>query len=244
VIASLPMYLRPENTGAHNRFWQLISTNLHHNGLDAPAELGACEDSDHWLRDDLVLSQTCGMPYRLSLHGRVQLVGTPDYALPDCPPGYYNSIFIVNAKDDRAELAEFAAAMLAITSKTSQSGYAAPLNEATKRGFQFRNLTLSGGHANSAKMVASGQVDIAAVDGMTWHNIQKYGDFSGKLKVIAQTDPTPGLPYICALGIEKDLVAQAITDAIDALTEKDRDCLNIHGLIKIPSADYLAVENP
>ncbi len=244
MIASLPMYLRPENAGAHDRYWQLIAANLKQNGIDASMQLGVCEDNDHWLRGDLVLSQTCGMPYRLSLHGHVQLVGTPDYALPDCTAGYYNSIFIVNAQDDRTQLTDFADENLAITSKTSQSGYAAPLNEAAKAGFQFKTQTLSGGHGNSAKMVASGEVDIAAVDAMTWHNIQKYGDFAGQIKVLAKTEPTPGLPYICALGLDKTVIAQAVTDAIDALTDTDRDSLNISGLIQIPSADYLAVENP
>jgi ABC-type phosphate/phosphonate transport system substrate-binding protein len=238
------MYMRPENRDAHDRYWQLVAANLAQSGIDAPMELGVCEDSDHWLRDDLVLSQTCGMPYRLSLHGHVQLVGTPDYALPGCAAGYYNSIFIVNAKDSRTKLADFADATLAVTSKTSQSGYAAPLNEARKRGFQFKNRTLSGGHGNSAKMVATGAVDIAAVDGMTWHNIQKYGDFAGQLKIITETEPTPGLPYICALGLDKNIVAKAVSNAIDALTDTDRDSLHIRSLIQIPSETYLAVENP
>lgn len=244
MIASLPMYMRPENKDAHDHYWQLIAANLSKNGIDAPTQLGVCEDSDHWLRDDLVLSQTCGMPYRLSLHGKVQLVGTPDYDLPNCDAGYYNSIFIVNSKDTRTKLTDFASANLAITSKTSQSGYAAPLNEAKKLGFHFETQTLSGGHGNSAKMVADGQIDIAAVDAMTWHNIQKYGDFVGQFRVITQTDTTPGLPYICALGMDKAVIAQAVIDAISALTEEDRACLNIRGLIQIPSADYLAVENP
>jgi len=244
MIASLPMYMRPENKAAHERYWQLIAAKLTKSGIIAPTDLDDCEDNDHWLRDDLVLSQTCGMPYRLFLHGNVQLIVTPDYGLPDCDAGYYNSIFIINAQDTRTKLADFASANLAITSKTSQSGYAAPLNEAAKVGFHFETQTLSGGHVNSAKMVASGKVEIAAVDAMTWHNILKYGDFAGQLKVIAQTDPTPGLPYICALGLDKAVIAQAVTDAIDALSNEDRACLNIRGLIQIPSIEYLAVENP
>ncbi|MEH6359199.1 MAG: PhnD/SsuA/transferrin family substrate-binding protein [Amylibacter sp.] len=244
MIASLPMYMRPENKDAHDRYWQLIADILTKSGIVAPTDLDAYEDNDHWLRDDLVLSQTCGMPYRLFLHGKVQLIGTPDYGLPDCDAGYYNSIFIINAQDTRMKLADFASANLAITSKTSQSGYAAPLNEAAKAGFHFETQTLSGGHVNSAKMVATGEVDITAVDAMTWHNIRKYGDFAGQLKVIAQTDPTPGLPYICALGLDKAVIAQAVTDAIDALSNEDRACLNIRGLIQIPSIEYLAVENP
>ena len=92
MIASLPMYMRPENKAAHERYWQLIAAKLTKSGIIAPTDLDDCEDNDHWLRDDLVLSQTCGMPYRLFLHGNVQLIGTPDYGLPDCDAGYYNKI--------------------------------------------------------------------------------------------------------------------------------------------------------
>ncbi|MBL4749893.1 MAG: PhnD/SsuA/transferrin family substrate-binding protein [Amylibacter sp.] len=244
MIASLPMYLRPENQGAHDRYWQLIRTNLIQNDIEAPALLSEGETLDHWCRDDLLLSQTCGMPYRLHLHEQVQLVGTPDYGLPDCPAGYYNSVIIVNAHDTRSDLADFASANLAVNAMISQSGFAAVQSTAKKAGFQFENLSISGGHLTSANMVATDKADIAAIDAMTWHDIQKYNDFPNQIKVLMKTTPTPGLPYICALGIDRQAVAQAVTDAIATLTEKDRDALNIHGLIQIPKADYLAVGNP
>jgi len=244
MIASLPMYMRPENKGAHDRYWQLIRANLAQNGIDAPINLSQGEDLDHWRRDDLILSQTCGMPYRVHLHGQVQLVGTPYYSLPDCPAGYYNSLFIVGTHETRTDLTDFASASLAVNAMISQSGFAAAQNAAKTAGFQFENLTLSGGHLASAKLVATGKADIAAIDAMTWHDIQKYNDLPGQIKVLMKTVPTPGLPYICALGLDKNMIAQAVTDAIAQLTEKDREALNIHGLIQIPSADYLAIENP
>ncbi len=244
MIASLPMYQRTENKAAHNRYWQSIAANLNRNGIDAPAQLSECEGNDHWLRNDLVLSQTCGMPYRISLHGKVQLVGTPGFETPNCPAGYYNSIFIVNTQDTRTKLGDFKTANIAVNEITSQSGFAAPQNAAKKAGFQFKDITLSGGHAISAKMVASGQADIAAIDAETWRNIQIYDNFTTELRVLCNTEPTPALPYICALGLDKTVIAQAVTDAIDALSNEDRACLNIRGLIQIPSADYLAVENP
>ncbi len=244
MIASLPMYMRPENRVAHDRYWQLIRANLIQNGIDAPETLSGGEDLEHWRRDNLILSQTCGMPYRLHLHEHVQLVGTPDYGLEGCPAGYYTSLFIVNAHETRTDLADFASANLAVNAMISQSGFAAAQTAAKNAGFQFEKLSISGGHLTSAKMVATSKADIATIDAMTWHNIQKYNDFQNQIKVLMKTTPTPGLPYICALGIDKQAVVQAITGAIATLTEKDRDALNIRGLIQIPKADYLAVENP
>lgn len=244
MIASLPMYMRPENKAAHDRYWQLIRANLAQNGIDAPEALSDGEDLKHWRRNDLILSQTCGMPYRLHLHEKVQLVGTPDYGLPDCPAGYYNSLFIVNANDTRTDLADFASATLAVNAMMSQSGFAAAQTAAQEARFQFENLSVSGGHVASANMVATGKADIAAIDAMSWHNMQKYNDFQGLLKVLMKTPATPGLPYICALGFDKNIIAQAVTDAITQLTKKDRDALNMRGLIQIPRADYLAVTTP
>lgn len=238
------MYLRAENKTAHDHFWQLVRDGLVQNGIDAPARLQAGEYLDFWQRDDLVLSQTCGMPYRLFLHGKVQLVGTPDYGLDDCPAGHYNSAIIANINDDRSDIAEFATAKMAVNAKISQSGYAAPQNEAKKLGFQFENITISDGHLSSAKMVATGQAEVAAIDGVTLRSINRYEDFAKNIKVLTMTTPTPGLPYICALGLDKNAIAQSVVGAIDALTPDDRDTLGIKSLIPIPSVDYLAIENP
>lgn len=244
MIASLPMYMRDENKAAHNRFWQLIRAGLIQNDIDAPAHLDIGVDVDFWCRGDLALSQTCGMPYRLFLDGKVQLVGTPDYGLDGCPAGYYNSIFIANTKDDRKTIADFANATMAVNSTTSQSGYAAPQMAVKKIGFQFENITISGGHLNSAKMVTTSQAEIAAIDGVTFRDIRRYDDFAENIKVLARTAPTPGLPYICALGLDKTAVARSVSDAIQAMTPDDRTSLGIKSLIPIPSADYLAIENP
>jgi hypothetical protein len=59
----------------------------------------------HWTDPGLILSQTCGRPYKAHLHGQVRLVGTPDYGLRAARPGHYQSLVIARADDPRAELA-------------------------------------------------------------------------------------------------------------------------------------------
>ena len=106
-LASLPMYDRPETAAANDRYWQAIRTRLGE-GPETLTRTG--ELWEHWLAPDLVLSQTCGYPYRARLHGQVTLVGTPDYGLDGCPPGHYRSIFVARADDPRTDLRAFAAA--------------------------------------------------------------------------------------------------------------------------------------
>ena len=98
MIASLPMYDRPELRAETDRYWTLIQEELAARGVDAPEALlrdGAL--MPQWESPDLILSQTCGFPYRARLHGRVALVGTPDFGNEGCAPGYYRSVLIAPA---------------------------------------------------------------------------------------------------------------------------------------------------
>jgi len=245
MIASLGMYIRPETAAATGRFWAEIRDRLRETGIDAPEELS--QDAvfwEAWQAPDLILSQTCGRPYRLKLHDNVQLVGTPDYGMQGCSPGYYNSPVVVRAGDARTELSEFKNSVFAYNEKLSQSGWAAPQNHAAKLGFQFQNIWQSGGHLASAKAVAHGQADIAALDGMTWRLIQCYEPWAGNLQVLEWTEPTPGLPYITGQAQDADAVFDAVSGAIAGLSTADRDVLSIKSLVRIPPEDYLAVPNP
>jgi ABC-type phosphate/phosphonate transport system substrate-binding protein len=245
LIASLGMYLRRETTDATDRFWHAIRDRLRAQGIAAPEDL-AREDmfGGAWASPDLLFSQTCGMPYRLELHGKVTLFGTPDYGLESCPPGYYASPFVVRGDDPREDLRDFEAAKFAFTNKTSQSGWAAAQNHAAGLGFRFQNLWQSGGHLASAIGVVNGDADITGLDGMTWRLIQRYEDFANKLRVIGMTEPTPGLPYITGLDRDGDLMFDAVSGAIDDLDAESRDILCLKGLVRIPVAEYLAVPNP
>ncbi|MGB0440741.1 MAG: PhnD/SsuA/transferrin family substrate-binding protein, partial [Paracoccaceae bacterium] len=102
----------------------------------------------------------------------------------------------------------------------------------------------SGGHLASARRVATGQAEIAALDAVTWRLIQRHEGFAADLRVLSWTEPTPGLPYIAALGVDQPAMFDALKTAIAALEPDDRDALGIHDLIAIAPQDYLAVPNP
>lgn len=240
-LASLPMYDRPETAAANDRFWQAIRNRLGH-GPDTLTRTG--ELWDHWLSPDLLLSQTCGYPYRAKLHGQVTLIGTPDYGLPGCPPGHYCSVFVARANDHRTTPADFAEAPFAYNEPLSQSGWAAPQNHAASQGFTFTNTIQTGGHALSARAVAEGRADIAALDALTWALIQRHDPFATTLREIARTEPTPVLPYITALTRDPGPLFDAISAAIADLSPDDRDTLSLRGLVRLPADAYLAIPNP
>ena len=187
--------------------------------MTAPEALtrGAGAYWDAWTAPDLVLSQTCGFPYRARLHGKVTLIGTPDYGVAGCPAGHYCSVYVSRASDARSDLTEFDGAALAFNEDLSQSGWAAPQNHARSIGLSLPPRLRTGGHLNSARAVAEGRADIAALDAVTWDMIAQWESWSEGLKVVGQTPATPGLPYIAALGSDAGLMFDIVAAAIAAL---------------------------
>ncbi|WP_336470003.1 phosphate/phosphite/phosphonate ABC transporter substrate-binding protein [Candidatus Halocynthiibacter alkanivorans] len=245
MIASLMMYQRPQLVGAHNRYWALIRQNLRQAGIDSPEQLSQeAEEFFVWQHPELVLSQTCGMPYRTWLHDKVELVGTPDFGISDCPPGYYRSALVVRAQDSRQSAGDFRDAVFAYNQSFSQSGYAAPYWHLRPRGLWFENRLHTEQHLNSAMAVAGGRADIAALDAVTWRLMLEYEPFATSLRVLEWTAPTPGLPLITARGNDASAIFAAVKRAIAQLGEADRTALGLKGIVKIDAAEYLAVNNP
>ena len=242
MIASLPMYDWPEVQAHTDSYWQAIRA-----ALDAgPATLmrDLADVHAHWLDPDLLLSQTCGMPYRTRLFGKVNRIGTPDYALPDCPPGHYCSVLVVNALDDRAQMSDFTSDIFAYNEGGSQSGWAAPMTHAAALGLRFDRLLATGAHRASICAVAEGRAALASIDAVTWELALRHEPAALQLRVLARTDPTPGLPYITALGRDPAPTARAIATAIADLDADSRAALHLSGLCDIPDHAYLAVPNP
>ena len=246
MIASLGMYDFGAAQAANDRLWTLIRAGLQGRGVDAPPALTRGEHAywDAWQASDLILSQTCGYPFRARLHGRVTYVGTPDYGLEGCAPGYYRSVFVARADDPRVTIADFGGASFAYNEPLSQSGWAAPQSHAARAGLSLPPRLQTGGHRLSAAAVADGHAEVAALDAVTFALLQENDPVVRRLKVVGMTEPTPGLPYITATGRDPAPIFDAVSEAIAALDPADRATLHIKGIVRIPVADYLAVPNP
>jgi ABC-type phosphate/phosphonate transport system substrate-binding protein len=245
MIASLPMYDRPETAGANDRLWAGIARSLAALGIPAPAALDRVTGIwEAWLSPDLLLSQTCGLPYRTRLHGEVTLVATPVCDLSGTPPGHYHSVIVARRTDPRRDFAQFDGATLAINDAGSQSGWAAPAAEAEAAGVAFGAIRATGAHRASARAVAEGGADLAAIDALTWRMIRRWDDCAAALKEIGTTRPTPALPWITGQGRDPAPLARALAEALAELAAEDRDALGLLGATSIPPEAYLAIPNP
>lgn len=246
MIASLGMYDFGAAEAANDRLWALIRDGLRGRGIAAPEALTRGEHAywDAWAAPDLLLSQTCGYPFRSRLHGTVTYVGTPDYGVEGCAPGQYRSVFVARADDPRRDVLEFGGAGFAYNEALSQSGWAAPQTHAAKLGLRLPPVLQTGGHRLSAQAVADGRADVAALDAVTFALMRDADPVAAKLRVVGMTDPTPGLPFITARARDPAPIFDAVSEAIAALAPPDRAALHLKGLVRLPVADYLAVPNP
>lgn len=221
------MYDPPRLRAVNDAFWQAIRAAL---PFDAPAALTRNSDPwEDWMAPDLVLSQTCGLPYRARLHGRVHLVATPDYGLLGCPPGYYNSTLV-----SRAGPAPEQGAWLAFNDALSQSGWGAAQEH------HFYPVLETGSHAASLKAVADGTADVAVIDS---HTLTLLGLPEG---LVAQgtTSPTPALPFITSKAQWVAPLRSALAHALETLPPNMRAALGIRGMVAISAHSYLAIPIP
>jgi len=238
VIATLPMYDRPETRAANDRLWALFREALGH----GPERL--TRDGDlHWTNPALLLSQTCSLPFRTSLRGKVMLVAAPVHHLP-CPPGTYFSVLMAQGGDQRRTLAEFTGARLAINSPDSHSGWAALEAQARTAGITFRNVLVTGGHCESARAVAEDRADLAAVDAVSWEMIRRWDSFAPLLKVFGQTPPSPALPFVTAPGTDPAPLRLALAKAVAALDRADLEVLCLKGVTNAAPETYFALPLP
>jgi len=238
MIAALPMYDRPELRAATDALWGAVRDALRTQGIAAPD--GLTRDADLWAiwRDPgLVLAQTCGLPFRSRLQSHVHLVATPDYGLPGCAPGYYNSVLI--ARDAHLPLRP----RIAINDPLSQSGWAALQAWMGAQGITHDTPLITGAHAHSVQAVAGGMADLAAIDAQTWRLLLRAGAADPALE-IARTLPTPGLPLITAQAHDPAAILAALTGALTRLAPSVLRALDLRDFVEIDAGAYLEIPLP
>lgn len=232
------MYDRSELRAQTDALWSAISGALRAQGIDAPERLTRDRDPwEVWQNPDLILAQTCGLPFRARLHGRVTMVATPDYALPGCPPGHYNSVLIARdaALTDRPRVA--------VNDPLSQSGWAALHGWARDSALPLGPVTLTGSHAASASAVGDGRADLAAIDAQTWRQLVRFDRADPALE-IGRTAPTPGLPLITAATRDPIPIRAALVAALADLPDATLRALDLRGVVEIGASAYRAVPIP
>jgi len=247
-IASLPMYDLPELRDATDTWWQGLARAFRAEGVkDVPAALDRrASYGEVWLMSELLLSQTCGYPLMHKLRDRVALLATPCYSASGCSDAEYCSFVVVAADSPVTEVADLRGRRCVVNSHNSQSGanaLKALVASRSEQGRFFGSVAVSGGHAASLAIVASGEADAAAIDCVTHALLCRYQPHAvAGTRVLCRTPPAPNLPYITRSTADPDLLrrlrgglARAFADQRLAVT---REALLLAGVVELPLSAY------
>lgn len=241
MIAALQMYDWPEIQPRLDAFWTRIAGELRDQGIEAPKALSRPESiASAWTVPDLLLGQTCGLPYVSGRCGTATLVARPDFGLTGAVDGTYSSVLICRSDDAAEGLAAFKGKSAAINEFGSQSGCNAladaVLDVEAGEPF-FENVVLSGAHRESARLVADGACDIAAIDAVAWALFTELEqDRHRNLRVLCWTRPMPALPFIT--GMQSASLVDSLYSALETTCDQDGTTPTPKGIFKCSDGDY------
>ena len=95
LLVDFPWYDAPFLKSTHDRLWSELRSRLQGRVVDLPERRHSDIRHDDLLESDqLLLTQTCGFYLATDTPRFLNIVGTPVFDLPECPPGFYFSYFV------------------------------------------------------------------------------------------------------------------------------------------------------
>ena len=230
--------------------WTALFQNLHEylpTRFSAPVTVGF-DCSDEALKSpDVLLGHTCGYPFITKLHHTHEPVCVPEFDLAGCNGIHYSSWIVAGNNHPGLCLNDFSGSIATFNSRDSNSGmnvFRYEVSRITNGASFFRQTLMSGSHLTSIRNIAQGYADIAAIDAVTWHfaKAQNLTDIP-KIKIIGQTVPTPGLPFVKSNRTELDPFSftQAINTCLEDLPVDIRSFLRIKQFSVIDADAYRPV---
>lgn len=254
-IAALPMY---NITPQHGALWRALLRDTLEAFAQAggPRDVAVLDDPGNdllalWRRPDLLLSQTCGFPYRvLGLANAVQLLATPAFDAEGCEGAYYRSTLVVSARaasQGAVTLAACRGLRAACNGRDSHSGMNA-LRRAVApyahEGRFFASVAWVGSHLNALRALGAGVADVAAIDCVTLAYVRDaLPELLHDVRTIGATALAPGLPFVASHALPAAQV-ERLRDALDLACAADAPrakTLRLRGFVRLSSPDYDAI---
>jgi len=211
---SLPMYNLPEMRPRNAAFWDALAAELRRDGLiDLPAALNfAGAPVPERIDSDVLFTQTCGYPLQTIYRGQYRMLGVPTYDAPGCRTGTHCAFVLVHKNSKFETPEDLRGATFALNSRHSNSGMNLPrLLFARLAGGKpfFSSVVETGSHPNSMARVASGELDAASLDCLTYVFFQDHRpEAVDSLRFLAATPESPAIPFITSIATPADEAAR------------------------------------
>lgn len=251
-IASLPWYDFCEVRTATDALWGELARQFRLAGIrNVPQQLNREIAYDRqWTSPGFVFGQACGYDVRIAYADRLQVVATPCYTTAGCEGSNYSS-FVVVRDDSPWEIVEhLRGSRCVINTPTSHSGMnvlralVAPLHSGGKF---FKEVRISGSHERSLRMIKRKEVDVAAIDCVTYALLSHHRphELLGT-RVLHRTEPVPAPPYVTAASTSPPTLArmrEAVLRAFDQLSVvAAKEALLLSGVEVLPEEAYRPIE--
>ena len=209
------MYDIAEAQRATDALWATLRKAFQREGLaDTPERLTRdIPVISQWGAPRLFFSQCCGYDIVFGFSSALELLGVPRYANETgCSELGYRSYVIVHEDSQIRALADLRGAVCAVNGFNSYSGtgslraLVAPLS---RDGRFFGKIKVSGAHVRSIEMVRTGEVDVAAIDCVTYTLLGRYRPSClAGTRILVSTDPVPAPPYVTSRDYPPETVAR------------------------------------
>lgn len=248
--ASLPMYDFPDVREATDAWWAGLRRHLARQGVAAPERLLRRDDLiEQWMDPSLVLSQTCGYLLTHQLKGDLRPVATPHYTAPGCEGPRYASVVLAGKNHGGERLEDFRGAVAVYSRSYSHAGYnafrgmVAPLAKASPF---FDQVIASDSHLGSIAALASGEGDLATIDGVIHAFVQRWRPETLEgTRILGFTPRAPAPPYVAPISASADRIARLRAALEAAAADPDlagaREALFIGGFSGLGTGDYAPI---
>ncbi len=242
------MYDFAEISSATDQFWRALQKNLVTLGLnDVPALLVRPDDLQaFWSSHDLLIGQTCGYPFKTGLCGDARYVATPCYRTRFSTGPTHKSLIVVHHQSQIETISDARGKICAINMADSNTGMnllrleIAKLQPASPF---FSRVYETLAHRNSMRAVANGEADMTAIDCVTFALVEQIDrTLCRQLKIIAETEATPALPFITSsetnektLSVLRDALHMTMKDPTQHTNLKT---LMLEDIVVLPAQSY------
>lgn len=198
-----------------------------------------------WRSSDMLLSQSCGLPFVEELHQFVNVIGTPLWTDVSDERGRYKTVIVARESLDISSIAEAGGLRPAVSNTQSLSGWCSlgvALSEVTTDPSFVQPIVESGGHAKSLQMMLDDKADIASIDAATFRLLSRHRPaLTNETRIIGYGPPVPATPFIIA----KTCVATTdeVFQVVDEVFRRPAlrpalDHIGMSGFVRLTNSDY------
>ena len=198
-----------------------------------------------WRSNDMVLSQSCGLPFMEELHQFVNVIGTPLWTDVSDERGRYQTVIVVREALGISSIAEVQGMRPVVSNTQSLSGWCSlgvAIAEVTNDPSFVRPFVQSGGHARSLQMLQDNNADFASIDAATFRLLKRHRPkLTNGLRTIGHGPVVPATPIIVSKSstVDADELYRVVSgvfgrsDLQSALAE-----IGINGFVRLANSDY------